>query len=50
MMGTMIETVVVAFAMGGILGAVTTLHLSSERKSELVKVEQRDSRYMHKRR
>jgi hypothetical protein len=50
MMGFMIETVVVAFAMGGILGAITALHVSSERNGELVKIEQRDSRYMHRRR
>lgn len=50
MMGIMIETVVMAFVMGGILGAVTALHLRAERNAEPVKIEARNSRYPYRRR
>ncbi len=43
MMGIMIETVVIAFAMGGIVGAITALHLSSNLKKSPAKIE-RDHR------
>ncbi|MDH5325237.1 MAG: hypothetical protein OEZ68_10030 [Gammaproteobacteria bacterium] len=33
MMGMLLESVVIAFVFGGILGAVTALHLSSPKKS-----------------
>ena len=36
MMGMLLESVVIAFVFGGILGAVTALHLSSPKKSHAV--------------
>ena len=38
MIGVLVETVVVAFIMGGIIGAVTALHLSSHQGREPKKV------------
>jgi hypothetical protein len=37
MLGIMIETVLMAFTLGGILGAITALHLQSEAKQQLAK-------------
>jgi hypothetical protein len=38
MLSILIETVVMAFVMGGIMGAVTALHLSSEQKGQPARV------------
>jgi hypothetical protein len=46
MMGMLMETVVIAFVMGGIMGAITALHLQKPKKLPL-KV---DHRSPHKRR
>ena len=39
MMGIMVETVVIAFVMGGIIGAVTALHLSTSGKGAMVRID-----------
>lgn len=36
MMGILVESIVVAFVIGGILGAITALHLSSPKKAAVV--------------
>lgn len=38
MIGMLVETVVVAFVMGGIIGAITALHISNQNANELKKV------------
>ena len=38
MIGMLVETVVVAFVMGGIIGAVTALHISNQNSENLKKV------------
>ena len=38
MIGIIVETVVIAFIMGGIVGAVAALHLSSRQEEEPKKV------------
>lgn len=35
MIGLLMESVVIAFVIGGILGAITALHLSGEKKTEV---------------
>ena len=42
MIGMMIESIVVAFVVGGVLGAVTALHLSAPKKSAIV-IKEKDS-------
>lgn len=43
MIGMLIESVVIAFVIGGIIGAVTALHLSNFKK-EAVRIETEDHR------
>lgn len=38
MIGVLVETVVVAFIMGGIIGAVTALHLGNPQNNEPKKI------------
>lgn len=38
MIGMLVETVVVAFVMGGIIGAITALHISNQNANDLKKV------------
>lgn len=38
MIGMLVETVIVAFVMGGIIGAITALHISNQNAGELKKV------------
>jgi len=44
MQDMLVETLVVSFVMGGILGAITALHLSNPRQKARVKPEQRRRR------
>ncbi|WP_455217019.1 hypothetical protein [Kaarinaea lacus] len=52
MMGIMIETVVMAFVVGGVVGAITALQLSNNSRQIPVKIRHNQSRdsSQHKRR
>lgn len=38
MIGMLVETVVVAFVMGGIIGAITALHISGQNAEDMKKI------------
>jgi len=44
MQDMLVETLVVSFVMGGILGAITALHLSNPRQKARVKAKSEDQR------
>ena len=45
MMGLMIEAVVMAFVIGGIVGAITTLKLNNNANNVLVKIQRDQSQH-----